>query len=130
MALDTLIGWTSGDDLRVLTAAGVPVGTYQIKEVQLSMNHLGAEISGFVDGVLGLLDSYDAIQVALSTLNNQSGGKTLVKADVLEWLPAAPGSTYGPELEMARIRSLLAQYFSSCPIFSGTATMGTPLLRS
>lgn len=131
MALNTTLGWTDGDDLRVLVAAGIPVGLYSVKQIQADMDHLGANIDGFVDGVLSLLDSYDTIQVALSTLNNQSGGKTLVAADLLKWEPTRPGQGYGPENELSRIRYLLTQYFSSSPLFQGTSgTIGTPLLRS
>lgn len=130
MALNTSIGWTEGDDVRVLIAGGIPVGIYSVRQIQNDMNHLGAEITGFVDGVLALLDAYDAAQITLSTLNSESGGKTLIKADVLEWESSRPGQTYGPELELGRVRYLLAQYFSSSPVFSGSATMGTPLLRS
>lgn len=130
MALNTTIGWTAGDDVRVLIAGGVSVGVYQVKQIQDDMNHLGLKINGFVDGVLGLLDSYDRIQAALSTLNNESGGKTLIKADVLEWEVSGPGRNYGPELEVSRIQQLLAQYFASSPVFSGSTASGTMLFRS
>ena len=130
VALNTVIGWTVGDDIRVLIAAGIPVGVYSVDQIQKDMNSLGAAINGFVDGVLGLLDAYDAAQTALSTLNSESGGRVLIQADVLKWQAANPGQSYGPERELERIRYLLAQYFSSSPVFSGAGTMGTPLLRS
>ena len=130
MALNTAIGWSAGDGTRVLIAAGVTIGVYQVREIENSMNLLGAEIDGFVDAVLTLLDSYETTQYNQTSLNNSSGGKILVKADVLEWEPAAPGTTYGPERELARIAYQLAQLFSSCPVFSGHDMMATQLLRS
>lgn len=130
MALNTTIGWGAGDDIRVLIAGGIPVSVYATTQIQADMNHLGSKIDGFVDGVLALLDAYDAAQIALSKLNAESGGRILVKADVLEWEASRPGQGYSPEQEVARVRYLLAQYFSSSPAFSGSATVGTTLLRS
>lgn len=131
MALNTTLGWVAGDDSRVLLAAGLGLGVYQIRQIQLDMNYLGAEIDGFVTSVQDLLDAYDEIQSKLSTLNQDSDGKVLIKADVLEWAVKAPGMTYSPERELDRIRSLLYQYFGTSPLFVGEDVSGlTPLQRS
>ena len=130
MALNTALGWSIGDDTRVLLASDLPIGVYQIRQIQADMNYLGAKIDNFVLNVLDLLDAYDTIQAKLSTLNNDSEGKVLIRADVLEWAIKDPGVTYSPEREMQRIASLLAQYFASSPLFMDTATIGTTLVRS
>lgn len=118
MALDTTLGWATGDDSRVLLAAGLGIGVYQIRQIQADMNYLGEKIDGFVSNVQDLLDAYDDIQVKLSELNQDSEGKVLIKADVLEWAVKAPGMTYSPERELDRISSLLYQYFGSSPLFT------------
>jgi hypothetical protein len=131
VTLNTTIGWSTGDDVRVLAATNMPIGVYQIKQIQADMNYLGNEIDNFVISVQDLLDAYDNIQTKLSTLNNESGGKVLTKADVLEWSVAGPGQNYGPERELMRISSLLIQYFASSPLFNGIATTNiTALHRS
>lgn len=131
MALNTQLGWTEGDEVRVLIAAGLTVGVYQVTQLQADMNYLGLRIPGLVLSVLDLLDAYDTIQDQLTTLNNEAGGKVLVKADVLEWAVKSPGETYSPERELQRIRDLLAQYFASSPLFTNTGFSGTtPLYRS
>jgi hypothetical protein len=114
-----MLGWSTGDDSRILIASGIGIGVYQIRQIQSDMNYLGAKIDGFVNAVLDLLDAYDTIQAKLSELNNESDGKVLIKADVLEWAVKNPGVTYSPERELDRIASLLAQYFASSPLFSG-----------
>lgn len=131
MALNTQLGWTEGDEVRVLIAAGLTIGVYQVTQLQADMNYLGLRIPGLVSSVLDLLDAYDKIQTQLATLNNESDGKVLVKADVLEWATKSPGETYSPERELQRIRDLLAQYFASSPVFTSTSFSGiTPLHRS
>lgn len=131
MALNTQLGWTEGDEVRVLIAAGLTIGVYQVTQLQADMNYLGLRIPGLVSSVLDLLDAYDKIQTQLAMLNNESDGKVLVKADVLEWATKPPGETYSPERELQRIRDLLAQYFASSPLFTNTGFSGiTPLHRS
>lgn len=131
VALNTTIGWSVGDDTRVLVAMGLSVGVYQINQIRSDMNYLGVQIDGFVTAVLDLLDAYDTIQVKLSALNNDSNGKVLIKADVLEWEAQNPGTTYSPERELQRIAALLMQYFASSPLLGNTGTInGTMLYRS
>jgi hypothetical protein len=132
MALDTTIGWSTGDDLRVLLAGGISIGVYQVGQIQSDMNYLGTKINGFVANVTTLLDDYDTIQTTLSELNQESEGKVLTKADVLEWTVKDPSTMYGPEKELLRISELLAQYFASSPLFSNQSMHNgiTTLYRS
>lgn len=131
MTLDTTLGWVIGDDVRVLAATNMPIGIYQIKQIQADMNYLGTEIDNFVTSVQDLLDAYDTVQTNLAALNNESKGRILTKADVLEWTAKNPGETYGPERELLRIASLLIQYFASSPLFNNASTTtGTALIRS
>jgi len=130
MTLDTSLGWIAGDDLRVLVAIGLPVGGYQLQQVQSDMNYLGDLTSDAVGAVQDLLDQYDAVQVRLNSLNSSSESKVLKKADVLEWEVSGPGESYGPERELGRIRELLGQYFGFSPLLSGIGSVGTALIRS
>ena len=129
MALNTELGWSSGDDIRVLIASGLPVGVYQIQQVRNDMNYLGEIAPDVVSPIIDLLDAYDAAQSKMSSLNATSEGRILTKVDVLEWAVAAPGSTYSPERELERIRGLLCQYFALSPLFTKQATT-TLLVRS
>lgn len=122
MALDTGLGWVSGDDIRVLIAIGLPVGPYTTSQIQNDLNIIGASSATLVTAIRGLLTQYEAAQTALSTLNASSKGKTLVKADVLEWEAGLPGQTYGPEREMQRIRGLLMQYLGSSVLVAGLSS--------
>jgi hypothetical protein len=130
MALNLLLGWIAGDDLRVLVGAGLPVGPYAIQQIRVDMNYLGDIAQDAVYAVQDLLDQYDAVQVRMNELNISSESRVLKKADVLEWEVSDIGTTYGPERELGRIRGLLSQYFSFSPLFSGMGTIGTALIRS
>jgi hypothetical protein len=78
------------------------------------------------------LDQYSTAQESMIELNSASNGKTLIKADVLEWEAAAPGASYSPEREMSRVREQLMLFFASCPVCGGEGyTSGvTRLMRS
>lgn len=131
MSLNTAYGWVLGDDVRLLLAADLPLGSYPSTQIVADMNYLGANFPTAVSQVRALLASYDSAQSALSTLNSTSEGRTLTKADILEWQPSTPGSTYGPERELLRIRALLAQYFAFSPLFPSTTALSSsaqPLL--
>lgn len=129
--LNTSLGWITGDEIRVLLAAGLPIGPYQITQITADMNTLATTSPSVVGPIQDLLDAYDTAQAAMVSLNNDSGGKTLIKADVLEWKVAEVGSNYGPERELLRIQSLLYQYFALSPLFSSAdANTTTTLLRS
>lgn len=131
MALNTTLGWSSGDDVRVLIAAGMPLGRYQVQQLQSDMNYMGEQFPQAVDAVLDLLDAWEAAQSQLSDFNSSSESRVLTKVDMLEWATTSPGTAYSPEREMDRIRGLLYQYFAFSPLFvlesSGNVTQ---LVRS
>ena len=127
--LNTSYGWTQGDEVRLLVASGLTVGTYQIEQITVSMNQLGAIAPSAVGSVLDLLAQFEAAQTQLTTLNTDSSGRILVKADVLEWEQAKGGNMYNPQLEINRIRGLLYQYMSMCSLYVNE-TSGTILYRS
>jgi hypothetical protein len=127
--LNTSYGWTQGDQVRLLVASGLTVGTYQIDQITVSMNELGSMSTDAVSAVLDLMDQFETAQTQLATLNNDNNGKVLVKADVLEWEQAKSGNNYNPQMEILRIRGLLYQYMAMCPLYVNIS-MGTMLYRS
>ena len=132
MALNTTVGWISGDDVRVLIASGLGVSGYGVSQIQVDMNYLGEMVPDAVGYVQDLLDQYDVAQSGLSGLNNSSEGKVLTKADVLEWVPVNAANAYSFEKEIMRIQGLLRQYFSFSVLFGGVngGVMGSSLVRS
>lgn len=132
MALNTEAGWSDGDEIRILITAGLPVSKYYIQQIQSDMNYMAVEFPQAISPVLDLLDAWDSTQTQMSALNESSESRVLTKADVLEWSVSAPGTSYSPEREIDRIRSLLAQYFAFSQLFAYAAS-GTPysaLIRS
>lgn len=130
MSLNTELGWSYGDDVRVLIASGLPVGVYQVSRIQQDMNYLGEEVPSAVSPIIDLLDAYDTAQAKLTSLNETSEGRVLTKADVLEWAVTAAGTSYSPERELERIRGLLYQYFALSTLFTPSTSTGTALIRS
>lgn len=132
MALNLTYGWSNGDDIRVLIASGLPIGSYQVQQIQGDMNYMGAQFPEAVSPVLDLLDAWDAAQQQLISLNESSESRVLTKADVLEWSVSSPGTSYSPEREIDRIRGLLAQYFAFSQLFaySNNGASQTALIRS
>jgi hypothetical protein len=130
MGLNLDAGWSLGDDVRVLIAAGLPVGVYQAQQVVKDMNYIASQVPQSVSGIIDLLDEYDAAQGKLKELNATMDGRVLTKVDVLEWSVAQGGVGYSPEKEMMRIRGLLYQYFASSVLFSGMLGSQTALIRS
>lgn len=118
MSLNIELGWSEGDDVRILAAAGLPIGIYQVQRIQQDMNHLAEMVPSAVSPVIDLLDAWDAAQASLTALNETSEGRILTKVDVLEWAATNPGTSYSPEREMQRIRGLLYQYFASSTLFA------------
>lgn len=116
--LNTSYGWSQGDQIRLLIASGLSVGSYQIAIITQSMNDLGALSTLAVDNVLELIDQYEAAQNKLSELNTNNNGKILIKADVLEWEAASGANNYSPQLEIQRIRIQLYQYMSMCALYN------------
>lgn len=118
MSLNTALGWSEGDDVRTLVAAGLPVGIYQVRRIQQDMNYLGEQVPSSVSPIIDLLDAWDTAQSKLTGLNETSEGRILTKVDVLEWAVGSPGTSYSPERELQRIRGLLYQYFASSTLFT------------
>lgn len=129
--LDIELGWSTGDDIRVLIAAGIPLGRYQVDQIRLDMNYMGHHFPEAISPVIDLLDAWDSTQAQMSTLNESSESRVLIQVDVVKWSATQPGTSYSPERELDRIRGLLYQYFGFSMLFSNQdATTQTPLIRS
>jgi hypothetical protein len=127
MALDTSGAWEPGDDLRLIEALGSGFSEYILKGIGVCMNDVERISAGAVPRIRALLVRYEAGQAAKVAADvSNPEGKTLVKADVLEW---AHSTKNGAVVEMAAARSQLMDYFSACP-YVARLTMGTPLIRS
>lgn len=134
MALDTTGNWVAGDDLRIIEALGIPFGSYTLTCVQNCCNQLEDMSPQAVLNVRAALDEYEAAKSAESTQNlSDTEGKTLVKADVLEWEKDGSDQPSGAQKEMMRAQAEIAQYFAFCSCLaslSGGGSYGTPLIRS
>lgn len=129
--LDTELGWSTGDDIRVLIAAGIPLGRYQVDQIRLDMNYMGRHFPEAISPVIDLLDAWDSTQAQMSTLNESSESRVLIQVDVVKWSATQPGTSYSPERELDRIRNLLYQYFGFSMLFSNQdAATQTSLIRS
>lgn len=133
MALDTSGNWVAGDDLRVISALLLPFGSYVLTCTQNCMNQLEDMSPEAVLKVRGLLDEYEAAKAAEAAGNlADTEGKTLVKADVLEW-EVAKGQPSGAQQEMNRTRMELANYMAFCSCLGGALpgnSHTTALIRS
>ena len=135
MALDTTGNWVAGDDLRIIEALMLPFGSYTLTCVQNCCNQLEDMSAQAVLNVRAALDEYEAAKSAESTQNlSDTEGKTLVKADVLEWEKDGSGQPSGAQKEMMRAQQEIAQYFAFCSCLAGylpgSGGYGTPLIRS
>lgn len=134
MALDLSGNWVAGDDLRVIKALKLPFGSYTLTCAQNCMNQLEDMSADAVLAVRTLLDQYEAAEQAQITTNlADTEGKTLVKADVLEWETNRGDVPSGPQLEMARVQYELGNYFAFCSCMGGLQGGGaytTALIRS
>lgn len=129
--LDTELGWSTGDDIRVLIAAGIPLGRYQVDQIRLDMNYMGRHFPEAISPVIDLLDAWDSTQAQMSTLNESSESRVLIQVDVVKWSATQPGTSYSPERELDRIRNLLYQYFGFSMLFNNQdAATQTSLIRS
>ena len=129
--LDTSLGWVAGDVERVLLALEIGISPYTISEMTVGCNELGGIASTQVSNVRGLLGEWDnalADQKAVGA--KDEAGKTLVKADVLEW--EVDGSRYdGIMKEKGRIYNELRKIFSFVSIVGvGGGSLGVSLYRS
>ena len=134
MALDLSGNWVAGDDLRVIEALKLPFGSYTLTCTQNCMNQL-EDMSPEADlNVRALLDRYEAAETTQITADlADTEGKTLVKADVLEWERNGSGEISGPQSEMLRAQQDLKNYFAFCSCLGsvlGSNAYGTSLVRS
>ena len=127
--LETSYGWVQGDQVRLLIAADIGVGSYQIEQITLDMNTLGELSTDAVTKVRQLLVEFETAQTRYQALNNTGDNRILTKADVLEW-EQNNGFRYDPITEFARIRNLLMKYFSFSTLFGMDGDLGTKLVRS
>ena len=134
MALDTSGNWVAGDDLRIIEALGAPFGSFTLQCVQDCCGQLEEMSVQAVLNVRAALDEYEAAKAAESASNlSDTEGKTLIKADVLEWQVDSPGSASGAQKEMVRAKDEIAQYFAFCSCLGGViggGSHGTALIRS
>lgn len=134
MALITNGNWVAGDELRIIEALGVPFGSFTLDCIADCANQLEVMSPQAVINVRAALDEYEAAKSAESTANlADTEGKTLVKADVLEWQADSADQPSGAQKEMQRAKAEIAQYFSFCSCLGGllgSGGYGTPLIRS
>ena len=135
MALDTSGLWDAGDDLRIIEVLEVPFGSYTLDCTGNCCNQLEGMSPGAVTNVKALLNEYDAAKTAQINQNlADTEGKTLVKADVLEWQVNGAGAPSGPQLEMWRCRNEIANYFAFCSclgsLLQNSMGYSTSLIRS
>ena len=130
--LNTACGWVSTDPVSLLIALGLGASKYEITQITTCMNEICDYAPGMVTSIQGLVGEFQDAQAKMTDLNNASNGKTLIKADVLEWAPdKSVGTGYSPEREITRVRGLLMQYMNSCPVCGGGGYNGlTALVRS
>tara|TARA_R100000005_G_scaffold37984_1_gene17629 strand:- start:595 stop:993 length:399 start_codon:yes stop_codon:yes gene_type:complete len=129
--LDTNLGWVAGDVERVLLALEIGISSYTIHEMTVGCNELGSIASTQVSNVRGLLSEWDdALADQKAVGDKDEAGKTLVKADVLEW--EVNGSRYDGILkEKSRIYNELRKIFSFVSIVGvGGGSLGVSLYRS
>lgn len=127
--------WVAGDDLRIIEALKVPFGDYSLTCIGNCGNQLEEMSPQAVLNVRTQLDAYEAAKTAESTQNlSDTEGKTLIKADVLEWSADPSGTPSGATKEMRRAQDEIAQYFAFCSCAAnliGNKAYGmTPLIRS
>ena len=129
--LDTNLGWVAGDVERVLLALEIGISSYTIHEMTVGCNELGSIASTQVSNVRTLLSEWDSALADQKAVGaKDEAGKTLVKADVLEW--EVDGSRYDGILkEKSRIYNELRKIFSFVSIVGvGGGNLGVSLYRS
>lgn len=129
--LDTSLGWVAGDVERILLALEIGISSYTIHEMTVGCNELGGIASTQVSNVRGLLGEWDSALADQKAVGaKDEAGKTLIKADVLEW--EVKGSRYDGILkEKSRIYNELRKIFSFVSIVGvGGGTLGLSLYRS
>ena len=129
--LDTSLGWVAGDVERILLALEIGISPYTISEMTVGCNELGSIASTQVSNVRTLLSEWDSALADQKAVGaKDEAGKTLVKADVLEW--EVDGSRYDGILkEKGRIYNELRKIFCFVSIVGvGGGSLGVSLYRS
>ena len=129
--LNTSLGWVAGDVERILLALEIGISPYTISEMTIGCNELGSIASTQVSNVRTLLSEWDSALADQKAVGaKDEAGKTLVKADVLEW--EVNGSRYDGILkEKSRIYNELRKIFSFVSIVGvGGGSLGVSLYRS
>ena len=129
--LDTSLGWVAGDVERILLALEIGISSYTIHEMTVGCNELGSIASTQVSNTRTLLGEWDSALADQKAVGaKDEAGKTLVKADVLEW--EVNGSRYDGILkEKSRIYNELRKIFSFVSIVGvGDGTLGVSLYHS
>ena len=129
--LDTSLGWVAGDVERILLALEIGIRSYTIHEMTVGCNELGGIASTQVSNLRTLLSEWDSALADQKAVGGKDeAGKTLVKADVLEW--EVNGSRYDGILkEKSRIYNELRKIFSFVSIVGvGGGSLGVSLYRS
>ena len=131
--LNTSLGWVAGDVERILLALEIGISPYTISEMTVGCNELGSIASTQVSNVRTLLSEWDSALADQKTVGGKDeAGKTLVKADVLEWEVEKGGSRYDGILkEKSRIYNELRKIFSFVSIVDvGGGSLAVSLYRS
>ena len=129
--LDTSLGWVAGDVERILLALEIGISSYTIHEMTVGCNELGSIASTQVSNTRTLLGEWDSALADQKAVGaKDEAGKTLVKADVLEW--EVNGSRYDGILkEKSRIYNELRKIFSFVSIVGVSGgSLGVSLYRS
>lgn len=127
------MAWVPGEAEAILKVLNLTVSAYNLSQINRCMDELAAISPPAQGWVQALLIDYAAALEAASNLNMAGTGKTLVKADVLEWEPDQGGAyTFSPVTEMRRIADEMVRYFGPCMgIEPASGFYGaTPLIRS
>ena len=114
--LETSYGWVQGDEVRLLIASDLTVGTYQIEQITIDMNTLGEISTDAVTKVRGLIDDFETAQTRFASFNAEGDNRILTKADVLEW-EQNEGFRYDPQSEFSRVKGLLYLYFGFSTLY-------------
>ena len=135
MSLNTDGNWVTGDELRVIEALKVPFGGYVLDCIEDCMNEMESLSTSAVLKVRTLLDEYETADTNDSAQNAEdTEGKVLVKADVLEWeVIGGKNGLTGPQKEKNKARFELWNYFSFCScisIYNPDGGLTTRLVRS
>lgn len=127
------MAWALGDEEKILEIVDLPVTAANMVLISGCMDDLEAISPASRTAVQNLLVSYGQARDAHTAQNMSGSGRTMVKADVVEWeVDKGANYSYSPRTEMARITDEILRYFGSClGISNSTAWSGvTEVVRS